>query len=188
MPIVPVICHNCEALYGASVLNGAMLANTRLGNNPIPCPFCGKVGYTVEGLYSSVGQLLKIIVTSAYSKEKLAILAKELEIISSKELDIENLKTKIQQNLPELKGISDIIPKTRSELYAFLAVLLSAITLLLSSITNFSNSSKTITPEVVNKIVTEAINNSMNGGNKQFHERKRSRSRKAMTSCGEKIE
>lgn len=157
MTVVPVICHNCEALYGANVLEGAILVNTRLGNNPIPCPFCGKIGYTIGGLYSSVGMAIEIIVDSAYSKKSLATLAKKLEKLNLKKLDTDQFKKEIQQNVPELKSITDIIPKTRVELYAFVAVLLSAITLLISTVTNFSNSSKAVTTEAVNKIVTEAI-------------------------------
>lgn len=162
MTLVPVICHNCEAFYGANVLDGAILGNTRLGNNPIPCPFCGKMGYTIEGLYSSVGQAVKIIVNSLNSEKSLTLLAKKLEGFKSKELDPHLFKKELQQNVPELKSITDILPKTRTELYAFIAVLLAAITLIISTVINSSNSSQTMTTENVNKIVTEAISKTIN--------------------------
>jgi uncharacterized protein YecA (UPF0149 family) len=38
----------------------------------------------------------------------------------------------IEEQLPELSSLKDILPKTRAELYAFLAIIISTITLLLS--------------------------------------------------------
>ncbi|MDP2815229.1 MAG: hypothetical protein Q8O19_00945 [Rectinemataceae bacterium] len=154
---VPVICHNCEAFFGANILDGAILGNTRLGNNPIPCPFCGKMGYTIEGLYSSIGQTVQIIANSLNSEKSLALLVQNLKQFKTRELDPRLFKKEIQQNVPELKKITDTLPKTRSELYAFVAVLLSAIALLISAITQSSSSSQSMTKEDVKEIVMVAI-------------------------------
>jgi hypothetical protein len=157
MTQVPVICHNCEALYGASILEGAILGNTRLGNNPIPCPFCGKMGYTIEGLYSSIGQTLQIIANSLPSEKSLALLARKLEEFKTRGLTPSLFKKEMQQKVPELKYITDTLPKTRSELYAFIAILLTAITILSSVITHSPNPSQSITKENVEEIVMKAI-------------------------------
>lgn len=158
MAEVPVLCHNCKALYGATVLEGALLGNTQLGNNPIPCPFCGNMGYTIEGLYSSVEKAVQIVSNSLSSEKSLSFLTKKLEEYKRRELDPHIFKQEILQNAPELKCLTDTLPKTRSELYAFIAVLLTAITVLLSTITHFPSPNDSITKENVKEIVKEAVN------------------------------
>lgn len=157
MTLVPAICHNCGVLYGANVLEGAILENTLLGNNPIPCPNCGNMGYTMEGLYSSIGNTVRIIANTIKSKNALILLGQKLAELNAKGVDPSFLKNELEKNVPELKNISDALPKTRSELYAFIAILLSALTILISTITNVSTPSHSVTEKQVEKIVMEAI-------------------------------
>ncbi|MDH3997553.1 MAG: hypothetical protein OET90_01825 [Desulfuromonadales bacterium] len=159
MIVIPAICHSCNALYGArsKVLDGAILNYTLLGNNPVPCPFCGKIGYTIEGLYSSVSKAVQVIISSLNSEEYLPQLTKKLEECKSREIDPEIFRKELQQNIPELKNIADILPKTRSELYAFIAVLLTVTTMFISTITQLSNSMESVTKQNVEEIVREAI-------------------------------
>jgi hypothetical protein len=153
MTIVPVFCQNCEALYGANVLEGAILDNTLIGNNPISCPFCGKTGYTIEGLYSNIGKAIEIIVESFNSKQSLSTFAEKLCQLKDKKIDPIQFKTEV----PELKKLGDSLPKNRSELYAFIAILLTAISMLISSYTQFFSSQQTISRETIEQIVKESV-------------------------------
>jgi len=80
MPEVPVLCRNCEALFSTNILEGAILENTLIGNKPVPYPFCGHMGYTIEGLYSTVGETVQIIANSLRSEKSLSLLAKKLKL------------------------------------------------------------------------------------------------------------
>ena len=157
MTTVPVLCRNCETLFGANVLEGAILNNTLIGNNPIPCPFCGNTGYTIEGLYSNIGEAVQIIVSSFNSQKELSVFAEKLIQFKNQQIDPIQFKTEV----PELRKIEDSLPKTRSELYAFIAVLLTAISILISSYTQFSSSNQILSKERVEKIVKESIQRSI---------------------------
>ena len=157
MPDVPVLCRNCEALFSASILEGAILENTLIGNKPVPYPFCGYMGNTIEGLYSTVGETVQIIANSLRSEKSLSLLAKKLKHLIARETEPSLFKQEIQQDVPELKSIADTLPNTRSELYAFIAIILGDITMLISIHTQFSRSSQSITKENVEEIVKEAM-------------------------------
>lgn len=49
---------------------------------------------------------------------------------------VEELRATIQTETPELATLADLLPKTRTELYAFLAIVLAAIQILLAMSAN----------------------------------------------------
>lgn len=164
MTDVPAICQNCGALYAARVLEGAILKDTKLGGNPIPCPLCGSIGYVVDGLYSNIGNTIQIIASSISSQKQLKYLIAKLNDLKNGRLSTIQFQESIRKDMPEIKSITDTLPKTRSELYAFIAILLTAITILISSLTQFSHPSERISKDDVDKIVAEAIDKTVKDG------------------------
>ncbi len=156
MPNIPVLCHNCETLFGVNILEGAILDNTLLGDNPFPCPSCGKTGYTLTGLYSNVRKTLDIVLSSYNSSKSLTLLAQKLEELNSKKLEPDIFHQEIQDNIPELQRITDILPKTRIEIYNFIYILIAALTLLIATI-NYSANNNSVSQESIQNVTINAI-------------------------------
>lgn len=153
MTVVPVYCHNCDTVFGADIAKGAILKNTFIGNNPIPCPLCGNIGYTIEGLYSSIGKSLEIIVSSFNSKNSLLAFAEKLLQLKKNKIE----PTEFKNEVPELSSVKESLPKTRSELYAFIAILLTAISIFISTYTQFKSTDTSLSKESIENIVKESV-------------------------------
>lgn len=78
--IVPGICEDCGAVFGAEVLSGAKGRNIRLGGAQVgPCPFCGGTGLVPEGTYDLIDNTLRTVRSADIDKTALNALIVLLE-------------------------------------------------------------------------------------------------------------
>jgi len=144
---VPAICSKCGTIFPSPIEaenSTISFQNTKLGS----CPTCEEAGYFPDGTFEFVGDTIKLLSGSQRTLEELKSLASILKKAQENNHSRKEITSNLQREVPELSSISDALPETRNELYAFLAIILSAITLVTAQ---FSNSDRT-TIEVENVI------------------------------------
>lgn len=118
------------------------------------CPKCGSVGRIPDGEYSGLGEklfatLFNVSDVSVF-KDYISFLSDQLHSGISPEIIQESASHKF----PQLKSLSDLIPKTRADAYAFIGIMLTLIGLALDC------SDKLTTKEPAVQIKQEVINQS----------------------------
>jgi len=130
MPRVPAICQNCKTLH-LSGLNIEGRDNTLI-NCSSSCPRCGTESIILDGVYSAIDGALQALV-GEQSIELLKQLRDTLEQAKQQALEPEEVRHRIGEASPELKKFGDCLPKTRSELYVFILVLIGLLNLLIET-------------------------------------------------------
>jgi len=131
MARVPAICPDCKTVVPSKI-------NIRSKNDVIegctagPCPKCGATVVILDGVYSAVDDALQVLVGSQ-SIDLLRQLRDILQEAKKENLEPAKVRDKIREASPELKSIADCVPKTRSDLYAFLSLLILLLTSLIQS-------------------------------------------------------
>lgn len=157
MPDVPVICNNCGKIFGAG-FSSVNIENTQFGNTKVgPCPVCGGTGLISEGIYSFVGEAVNIVATSARSVKEIQELISRLNNVVDRELEPDEFREALLNEVPELQKVRDILPRTRSELYAFSAILLTAMGMLATAAAWVADDRRSIDKENIKQIVEWAV-------------------------------
>jgi hypothetical protein len=120
-----------------------------------PCPRCGGMGHFPDGIYDFVDNAITLLQGPERSASELERIAAILREARQKGTSSEELKRQIRDEIPELKSLGDLLPKTRPELYAFIALLIAILTLLLSD-KNKSNASKLEANQVITNVIEES--------------------------------
>lgn len=127
---IPAFCDTCGAVFrsGISVDNATNI--TFVGNVAGPCPVCGGMGHIPDGVFDFVGKTIKVLSASKRTVEELSRLAKVLGEALENKQSPQQVATTLRKEAPELSRLADVLPRTRAELYSFLALIVAAITLL----------------------------------------------------------
>ena len=154
MPQIPIFCDNCNIFYSSGV-NMMKPGSIVIGGGAKSiCPKCGAPNLFPDGIIGFINGAIEFINSSDMSIERLRIIKQTLTEIKEQKFDSEKTKQEIDNNIPELKSITSLFPKTRMELYTFLGVLLMIIGMCIS---NFKGKEKQ--PIEYNKFI---INNYYN--------------------------
>lgn len=132
MPEIPVYCDNCDLVYGSGFFIENSF-NVSLKNNRASCPKCRKLNFLPEGLFNFINGSIELINGTDLTLEKLRRIKKKLVEISKLDLESEEVKKRIDEDTPELNSLIGVLPKTRSELYNFMLVLIALITMCIDS-------------------------------------------------------
>lgn len=130
MPSIPAFCDNCGTAFPSGFFMENCTNISLRGNKSGPCPKCGGMGSVPDGVFNVIGDVIDIIDAPRKTVEQLSRYVKVLHEARSLNFSREEVKRKIEEDVPELSGISSLLPKTRTELYAFIALLISLFTLL----------------------------------------------------------
>ena len=132
MANVPVICDACGAFFIAKSLFGGDLRHvTFSGSNKVgPCPGCGSVGRIPDGTYDFIGASIDLLSAPDRSIAELKTLARLLRSARDESVTPERVREEIRSELP---GLSELLPRSRSELYACIAIILTIIAMLLKA-------------------------------------------------------
>ena len=112
------------------------------------------MGSVPDGLFNVLGNVIEILDAPRKTVEQLSRYVQILNGARDQNLSREQVKEQIEKDVPELACISDILPKTRVELYAFLTLLLFALTSIISLMKD--DETVIIQPQV---ILEQTINN-----------------------------
>lgn len=127
---IPAFCDSCGAIFNSGIVADNAMSITLAGNRAGPCPVCGSAGHIPDGVFNFVGNTIKILSAPQRTIDELTHLAKILREAREKKEAPKEVAQRIRKELPELSRLADLLPQTRAELYAFLALIVAVITLL----------------------------------------------------------
>jgi hypothetical protein len=155
MAKVPVICDSCQAFFVTeSFLGGDARSVTLVGNKIGPCPNCGKTGSVPDGTYDFIGSTIKLLSGTAQSVSQLQRLEVLLRQARAQNATADEISKKVTKELPELTKLADLLPQTRAELYAFIALILTIIGLLIQAASQKDTANISIN-QVINNVTQE---------------------------------
>ncbi|HEV2092954.1 MAG TPA: hypothetical protein VGR18_07290 [Rubrobacter sp.] len=130
---MPTICNECGRFFSADQffhLPGIIDFNeVEVG----PCPYCGGMGHIPDGTYNFVGDVTQVLQAPQRTYDELRKLAYVLSEAQERGADAEEIIADIERETPELASITDLLPRNRAEWYAFIALILTVIQLLMSA-------------------------------------------------------
>lgn len=155
MSNVPVVCDNCGLFFTARNLidaPGSTVTFQDVGYGP--CPRCGAMGRIPDGTYAFVGDITHLLQAPQRTQRELQILTGIFENAQKRQANQDDIKREVEQAVPQLAAITDLLPRTRNraELYAFIALVIAILQLLLSTPGNLQ--SVNVDPDVVVNIAT----------------------------------
>lgn len=123
--------------------------------------------------------VLSILESSQRSAQELTKAAQILRNAKRKGATTEEIYASIRTQLPELSSLADVLPRNRTELYAFIQLILTAIMFLIASFVSKDGTQVTINraTNVINQFEQEQVVNAESLKSKQHH-RLKSRVRK----------
>lgn len=132
MPHLPAICDRCGVMFPSGFVIENAINITLSGNQSGPCPACGGMGHIPDGLYNFIGNSIELLQGPTRTVTELQRLAAALRDARARKSDVAEIQKTLTDASSELQSIADILPKNRTELYAFLGLLIAVITLILS--------------------------------------------------------
>jgi DNA-binding transcriptional MerR regulator len=152
MTRVPAVCDKCGAFFPSPIeaqnATHITFANVAVG----PCPKCGGNGHVPDGTYNFIGTAIEFLGGPERSRRDLERLAAVLHDAKRRGASIEEIREAVKKETPELKSLTDLLPTTRTELYAFIAIIISILSLLLSQ-----SRAETRTTIEVNQVINNVI-------------------------------
>lgn len=148
---VPAICNNCGRIFPSGIfVDGGVILNMQ-GNMAGPCPECGSMGHIPDGRYKLINNIIEILEAPEHSIGELRLLANIFQKLKKEEISIDKARNEIEDTIPNLSQISNLLPKTRDEkredIKFLITTIISIIALLISIKGN--NSETTINIENV---------------------------------------
>ena len=131
---VPAVCDTCGMIFpsGFKAANATNITFSGCGSGP--CPSCGGNGHIPDGVYNFIGNTIQLLSGPARMISELERLAVALRKLRGEGASIQQVAQKISEEVPALSSLSDVLPKTRNELYAFIAIILTIITIILGQL------------------------------------------------------
>jgi hypothetical protein len=155
MTRVPAVCDRCGGFF-PSPIEASNSTNITFSNVGVgPCPHCGGQGHVPDGTYNFIENTIELLSGPHRSRSDLERLAEILRAAKETGASTQEVKERVAKELPELRSLADALPKTRGELYAFVGIILTILTLLLSE-GRRSKGEKIEINQVINQI-TQAV-------------------------------
>lgn len=158
MVVLPAVCKNCGTIFssGFAVENATV---TMVGSESGPCPQCGAMGRIPNGTFKIIENIIEVLSAPQRTIDELNKLSVTLEIAKKEKYSSEELKNKIEEDVPDMSAVMDLLPKTREEKRSDIKFLITTIIAVIGiintlTITNSSvNIQEDIQPEqVINHI------------------------------------
>ena len=132
MPSLPSICINpkCGTIF-PSPISMEGIGNTFINFHYGICPKCGSVGRIPDGEYSGLGDKLFATLFNVSDESILRDYVSYLSNQLHSGISPEIIQESANHKFPQLKSLSDLIPKTRADAYAFIVIMLTLIGLAL---------------------------------------------------------
>jgi hypothetical protein len=124
MPMIPAFCTRCDAIFASGIFAANGINFTFVGNTAGPCPKCGGMGRIPDGVYNFIDQTIHLVSGPATTIRDLQRLVQLLENARAQKDSGEEIARKIEKEVPQLASVRDLLPKTRTELYAFITLFL----------------------------------------------------------------
>jgi hypothetical protein len=150
---VPAVCDSCGGFFPSPIEASAATNITFSAVGVGPCPHCGGSGHVPDGTYNFIGNSIQFLSGPARSVSDLERLAAILRNARQRQASLEDIRREVADQVPELQRITDLLPRTRAELYAFIGILLAVLTLALGQLRS-GEPPKIEVNQVINQITT----------------------------------
>ena len=184
MPMVPAFCDTCGMIFSS----GIFAENSNIsfsGCGAGPCPRCGGMGHIPDGIFNFVGNTIKVLSATQKTKEDFIHFANFLNEAQEKKYSSNEFIEKVKQNVPEFTSITDLLPKNRSELYGFIALLLTIIQIFMQS--PEKPSQNIINNININQVIEQVYKESSYDVKKKDISKAKKVGRNEMCPCGSEI-
>jgi len=159
MPEMPAFCDNCGTVFGSGFVFENCRNVTLSGNRVGPCPNCGGMGHVPDGVYDVTENAIKLIQGTIKTINQLQQLSALLVEAQKQNLTKEQVQTNIKETVPELTNFASVLPQTRSELYGFIGIILTAIGLLIAAYGTFKD--EAVPDKEIEQIIERSIEQSI---------------------------
>lgn len=132
MPNMPAFCGTCGLVFPSGFVVENSI-NVSFSGITAHCPRCGGVGRVPDGIYNVLGQAVQLLSGPNRSADQLRRLQTALEAARAEGQGPEKVREAILATAPELTGLASALPTTRTELYAFIGVVITLLTLLVTA-------------------------------------------------------
>lgn len=129
---MPAFCDSCGLIFKSPIALGNNVSNVSIQGAKVVCPNCRNIARIPDGIYNSIKNGIEFVSGPDISVKRLKDLSQVIQNIRDQNLTNNEVEKIIKEDAPELQKLADVLPKTRNELYAFLAIILSILTLLIS--------------------------------------------------------
>jgi len=123
MPCVPAVCSQCGAVF-ASPFDVRGENATFVGCRST-CPRCGGDAYIPDGIYSALTETLLAFTSGLVPRDGVERLREILVSARQSQRESGEVGKEIATEIPELSSVADVLPRTRNELHAFVAVIVA---------------------------------------------------------------
>lgn len=120
------------------------------------CPRCHTQAHIPLGVYSALNSTTLLFTSKRVSPEKLQQIIAIFKSAKDKGASSDEVARDIRATAPELSSLADVLPKTRPQLYAFIALITLVIQFILS-LCQAGNTPQDLSESDVQQIVDEAI-------------------------------
>ncbi|MBA4116603.1 MAG: SEC-C domain-containing protein [Rubrobacter sp.] len=97
------------------------------------CPACGERGRVLGGTYEFAQNAISLLQGTERTRSELEKLARIFRTARERGAGVEEVKAEVERVVPELSSVSNMLPKNRNELYAFIGMILAALALMLEA-------------------------------------------------------
>ncbi|HTN93696.1 MAG TPA: SEC-C metal-binding domain-containing protein [Gallionella sp.] len=123
------------------------------------------MGTIPDGVYTAAGNVLRLLSGPQKTIEQLKRLVAVIVEARRTQEEPNRIAEKIKEEAPELSSLVDALPKTRSELYNFILVILTAVSVLIAAAAVNKNSNPS--DAEIEKMVEEAVEMAIQQSQKQ---------------------
>lgn len=130
MAQIPVVCDSCGEFFTVPSPFGDVAGATFIGNTAGPCPQCGGMGHVPDGVYNLVGSTIELLRATPRSANELHRIAARLAALRAEGADLGSIRRVMEEELPEVRTLGDLAPRTRQDWYMLGTILLALLALL----------------------------------------------------------
>lgn len=158
MAFLPAICTNpkCGLIFQSPILMQGS-DNTFINIHYGICHKCGSVGRIPDGVYSGLGEKVIASLFNISDVEILKEYSSYIVELLKKGYSPDNICNSSIKKFPKFKFLTDLIPKSRADAYAFISIMVALIGLAVECSDKLANKEPTI--EIKQEIINQSFDN-----------------------------
>lgn len=130
---LPAFCDTCGAVFRSGIVVDDFTDARFAGNSAGPCPVCAGTGHVAGRVFDFIGSAIPILSAPQVTEDRLTRLATILTEACGRRRSLDEIGASIDDQVPELAGIADLVRKDSAELYSLLTLIVAAIALLIKA-------------------------------------------------------
>ncbi len=150
---IPAFCDSCGAVFGSGIVVENCVNVSLSGNRSGPCPRCGGMGSVIDGLFNVTENVIEILSAPERTRTQLKALTGILQSAANGSAPLGDIAAQIKETVPELSEVARFLPKTSTELVAWLTLILLAI----QTISDIGEEEKPSTTVILNQVIEQSM-------------------------------